>query len=1235
MPEAEKIFLRRFPGLRPYASDERALFFGRENESDNLYYSVLSNKVTLLYGQSGSGKSSLINCALIPRLMADSVSVVWLRVVAQTEKGTPGLTGHVLPTNADEPSTISLELGDDATAAPAKLLAETIAGIIPDAISADGNSNTVIVLLDQFEEVFDKLEPATQHRVMDFLADLRQERTFLWHVLLSLRSEYVGHLAILAEYVRGVFDSPIHVQPLAFEQARAVLHRTARASRTGSVGNAQYELDSDPFILDDEAVDLILEECATNVEAEAVNLLLLQVIGRALVEQFVKKLPEGPKRAIDSKLLTPGWFKDTKKKNFELVLESAFADSRQRKKSLSILERMVTDSGRRQIVRRSEIIDSKTGEGASIVGALVHNDVIREERVFSDRRYEISHDFVADAVWRKAQRRRRILTFVQSAAGVGIFLLAIGLTGSYLEGKKAEIKSRNAELSLLKARYDDVEEQLDGYFEQFAELDREVRSGEERLRELNESNVLQAADNCRLQHRLFMNDWANGAWGEARSSLQRTLDACNGAAVFSPGALTVLHGALTTAFSPPAVSARLAAQSQLPKARPSWLRSRREVVTHEMVPYKLVLEPTTLEFDAVGICDEDPACSRQAHPVDRFQILAKDGGRWVVHICDHDASGSQSSTASHLLSSEPCNSKGGRAAVDMRRVAEVMHPMVAKINSAAGDYFVIGRPGQDLACGLDGYCVAFLGTENQRAMITSLAAGYRVTVGLSETSDAAVLFAADQDGYIYRYRLEYESCDYEDCPLPGLRPEAHLEWFIRGHEQRINSIRLAKVDDVPMLFSASTDGTVLARDQRSLEMLSVFTGEGGESIEAVFVDSTDDDAVRIVGLSDNWQLFEWKGNGLLVTLHPIPQLIPHSVAIDRSTGNNLFVGGVNETILESGQSEGRPAVMRITSDRIEDCALPIRPDEGHLSVERMAISPDSRTVAAAMGHYGNNDGALALSQADSEVCEFQQIGRRTMLNLGGAVHGIDFYSNEEFVASDFRGNLWRAVSDGEKWDVSGVPLFDSERRITAVSANLSSERVFVGVRQRTRNGSADPACLLDIPYARLWTDQPISDCDAASSLGGTSLPLDGGRGTLRWVTSNSSGSQIAVSGNDFVETLDTLDTLEPESSSSLEPTGIVTWRAAYALNDEVLIGATFAGTLEIWDVKSGINILSFRLPVSDKSDNALLDLAVNCERTGTNCRVAVPLKTERSVVVVNLAIDPQLYADLSINLETP
>ena len=55
-----------FPGLRPFAPDESEYFFGRENESEVIAAKLLKNRFIAVTGASGSGKSSLVICGLLP-----------------------------------------------------------------------------------------------------------------------------------------------------------------------------------------------------------------------------------------------------------------------------------------------------------------------------------------------------------------------------------------------------------------------------------------------------------------------------------------------------------------------------------------------------------------------------------------------------------------------------------------------------------------------------------------------------------------------------------------------------------------------------------------------------------------------------------------------------------------------------------------------------------------------------------------------------------------------------------------------------------------------------------------------------------------------------------------------------------------------------------------------------------------------------------------------------------------
>ncbi len=69
-----------WPGLDYFVEKSRAFFHGREAEADLLLSMVRHRLLTVLYGQSGLGKSSLLQAGLFPRLRADGWLPVYIRL---------------------------------------------------------------------------------------------------------------------------------------------------------------------------------------------------------------------------------------------------------------------------------------------------------------------------------------------------------------------------------------------------------------------------------------------------------------------------------------------------------------------------------------------------------------------------------------------------------------------------------------------------------------------------------------------------------------------------------------------------------------------------------------------------------------------------------------------------------------------------------------------------------------------------------------------------------------------------------------------------------------------------------------------------------------------------------------------------------------------------------------------------------------------------------------------------
>ena len=64
----ETHLINPFPGLRPFGFEENHLFFGREGQCDDILEKLSRNRFIAVIGASGSGKSSLMFCGLMPVL---------------------------------------------------------------------------------------------------------------------------------------------------------------------------------------------------------------------------------------------------------------------------------------------------------------------------------------------------------------------------------------------------------------------------------------------------------------------------------------------------------------------------------------------------------------------------------------------------------------------------------------------------------------------------------------------------------------------------------------------------------------------------------------------------------------------------------------------------------------------------------------------------------------------------------------------------------------------------------------------------------------------------------------------------------------------------------------------------------------------------------------------------------------------------------------------------------------
>lgn len=154
----------RYPGVRPFEAADSKLFFGRDRDSNDLLGLVALEKLVVLFGKSGYGKSSLINAAVIPALESKGSIAFAIRFGLYTEGQEPLATILLHHMEADDRIRPRPEMDFLDALCPEKTLWYQVKR------RQEKNSRWVF-FFDQFEEYFQQ-PPALRRHFEEQLAEL-------------------------------------------------------------------------------------------------------------------------------------------------------------------------------------------------------------------------------------------------------------------------------------------------------------------------------------------------------------------------------------------------------------------------------------------------------------------------------------------------------------------------------------------------------------------------------------------------------------------------------------------------------------------------------------------------------------------------------------------------------------------------------------------------------------------------------------------------------------------------------------------------------------------------------------------------------------------------------------------------------------------------------------------------------------------------------------------------------
>ncbi|WP_371661156.1 hypothetical protein [Streptomyces sp. NBC_00280] len=185
-----------YRGLAPFEQGDRELFFGRDGLVGELLRLVREHRFAVVFGASGSGKSSLLRAGLIPRL----------RQECDTVRERPGPAVLRVFTPGERP-------------------AETYGHLLTPAEGAPESW----VVVDQFEEIFTLChDRAERARFVDLLLAARDPDSGL-RVLVSVRADFYARCAEHRELADALGGSGLLVGAMTADELREAVTRPAAA----------------------------------------------------------------------------------------------------------------------------------------------------------------------------------------------------------------------------------------------------------------------------------------------------------------------------------------------------------------------------------------------------------------------------------------------------------------------------------------------------------------------------------------------------------------------------------------------------------------------------------------------------------------------------------------------------------------------------------------------------------------------------------------------------------------------------------------------------------------------------------------------------------------------------------------------------------------------------------------------------------------------------------------------
>jgi hypothetical protein len=482
-----------WPGLTAFTEKQHEFFYGREQESHELFSCVKRERLTVLFGKSGLGKTSLLQAGLFPRLRAADYLPVYVRL--SYEDGAAPFDTQLR--TALESAIELANFAEVALPQEGESVWEYLHRRGGNLINDDGNVVMPVLIFDQFEECFtlgarkdfssrlvneflpglaemieNRTPPSLTRKLTDD-RDLAKRYDLEAHgcrILITLREDYLANLEALRDSMPSLvyIDNRMRLTEMTGEQALSVvvdpspdlvganvaesIVRFVAGAHTDSADGDVRTVDALPLKQLEVAPAILSLFCSQLNEERlktpgmaTITLALVLSQGVTIIEDFYKKciadMHPAVRRLIEDRLLTTAGYRD----NIDL------AEAR------ASLERAGARSSYIDDLVRLRLLQIEDHRGVPRL-ELTH-DVLAEPVKHSrdewkkEQQHEAAQQQERDALLRakeaeqEALKRTHFLQRMVAAAAFVCLLLASVVVYGYFERKQAKTNAVQAEQS--------------------------------------------------------------------------------------------------------------------------------------------------------------------------------------------------------------------------------------------------------------------------------------------------------------------------------------------------------------------------------------------------------------------------------------------------------------------------------------------------------------------------------------------------------------------------------------------------------------------------------------------------------------------------------------------------------------------------------------------------------------------------------------------------------------------